>query len=72
MAVKVQRPGIEPIIYQDLVLFRFLAGFINGYALKNLGTSAQLVLDEFGQKLLEELDYKMEMRNIQVRAPTRL
>jgi predicted unusual protein kinase regulating ubiquinone biosynthesis (AarF/ABC1/UbiB family) len=26
----------------------------------------QLVLDEFGQKLLEELDYKMEMRNIQV------
>jgi predicted unusual protein kinase regulating ubiquinone biosynthesis (AarF/ABC1/UbiB family) len=66
VAVKVQRPGIEPIIYQDLVLFRFLAGWLNGYALKNLGTSAQLVLDEFGQKLLEELDYKMEMRNIQV------
>ena len=37
-----QRPGIEPIIYQDLVLFRFLAGFINSYALKNLGTSAQV------------------------------
>ena len=42
VAVKVQRPGIEPIIYQDLVLFRFLAGFINSYALKNLGTSAQV------------------------------
>lgn len=64
VAVKVQRPGIEPIIYQDLVLFRWMAGFLNDYAMKNLGTGAQLVLDEFGQKLLEELDYQQEMRNL--------
>jgi len=65
VAVKVQRPSIESTIYQDLVLFRFLAGFVNEYVRKNLGTSAQLVLDEFGQKLLEELDYQQEARNLQ-------
>ena len=42
VAVKVQRPGIEPIIYQDLVLFRWMAGFLNDYAMKNLGTGAQV------------------------------
>ena len=29
VAIKVQRPGIEPIIYRDLVLFRILGGFVN-------------------------------------------
>lgn len=42
VAVKVQRPSIESTIYQDLVLFRFLAGFVNEYVRKNLGTSAQV------------------------------
>uniref|UniRef100_A0A7S0R3S3 Protein kinase domain-containing protein n=1 Tax=Pyramimonas obovata TaxID=1411642 RepID=A0A7S0R3S3_9CHLO len=63
VAIKVQRPNIEPVIYRDLFLFRFFAGFINGWAIKQLGTNAQLVLDEFAIKLLEELDYKQEARN---------
>eukprot|EP00959_Pyramimonas_sp_CCMP1952_P216127 4520549-Pyramimonas_sp.AAC.1 len=41
VAIKVQRPNIEPIIYRDLFLFRFFAGFINGWAIKQLGTNAQ-------------------------------
>eukprot|EP00238_Polyblepharides_amylifera_P002335 CAMPEP_0196592738 /NCGR_PEP_ID=MMETSP1081-20130531/73651_1 /TAXON_ID=36882 /ORGANISM="Pyramimonas amylifera, Strain CCMP720" /LENGTH=579 /DNA_ID=CAMNT_0041916513 /DNA_START=382 /DNA_END=2121 /DNA_ORIENTATION=- len=64
VAIKVQRPGLEPVINQDLIMFRFLAFFVDDYARKNLGTSAQLVLDEFGQKLLEELDYQQEARNL--------
>jgi len=65
VAIKVQRPGIEPIIYRDLLLFRTLAWFINGYSIKQLGCNAQLVVDEFGEKLLEELDYVQEGRNLQ-------
>jgi len=65
VAIKVQRPGIEPIIYRDLLLFRTLAWFINGYSMKQLGCNAQLIVDEFGEKLLEELDYVQEGRNLQ-------
>ena len=63
VAIKVQRPGIEPIIYRDLLLFRTLAWFINGYRSRRWG-STQLIVDEFGEKLLEELDYVQEGRNL--------
>jgi len=56
VAIKVQRPGIEPIIYRDLVLFRALAAFVNQVSMRRLGCNAQLIVDEFGEKLLEELD----------------
>lgn len=57
VAIKVQRPEIEPIIYRDLFLFRTLASFLNGISLQKLGCNAELIVDEFGEKLLEELDY---------------
>ena len=53
------RPGIEPIIYRDLFLFRTLASFLNGISLQKLGCNAELIVDEFGEKLLEELDYTL-------------
>ena len=37
VAIKVQRPGIEPIIYRDLVLFRALAAFVNQVSMRRLG-----------------------------------
>jgi len=64
VAIKVRRPGVEPLIYRDLFIFRKIAGLFNWYSLKQLGCNAQLVVDEFGEKLLEELDYTQEMRNI--------
>ena len=64
VAIKVQRPGIEPVIYRDLVLFRTLAFFINQISIRRLGCNAQLIVDEFGEKLLEELDYVQEGRNL--------
>lgn len=57
--LQVQRPGIEPIIYRDLFLFRTLASFLNGISLQKLGCNAELIVDEFGEKLLEELDYTL-------------
>ncbi|KAJ4958325.1 hypothetical protein NE237_025436 [Protea cynaroides] len=65
VAIKVQRPSIEPIIYRDLFLFRTLASFLNGISLQKLGCNAELIVDEFGEKLLEELDYTLEARNIE-------
>ncbi|XP_034218318.1 protein ACTIVITY OF BC1 COMPLEX KINASE 1, chloroplastic isoform X2 [Prunus dulcis] len=64
-AGQVQRPEIEPIIYRDLFLFRTLASFLNGISLQKLGCNAELIVDEFGEKLLEELDYTLEARNIE-------
>ncbi|KAE8734728.1 putative Replication protein A 30 kDa subunit [Hibiscus syriacus] len=65
VAIKVQRPQIEPIIYRDLFLFRTLASFLNGISIQKLGCNAELIVDEFGEKLLEELDYTLEARNIE-------
>ncbi|PIA48619.1 hypothetical protein AQUCO_01400894v1 [Aquilegia coerulea] len=64
VAIKVLRPQIEPIIYRDLFLFRMLASFLNGISLQKLGCNAELIVDEFGEKLLEELDYTLA-RNIE-------
>ncbi|EFN50939.1 hypothetical protein CHLNCDRAFT_55429 [Chlorella variabilis] len=64
VAVKVQRPGVEPLIFRDIFIFRTLGTFINGWSLRRLGCNAELIVDEFGEKLLEELDYVQEARNI--------
>lgn len=65
VAIKVQRPNIEPIIYRDLFLFRNLASVLNPFSVQKLGCNAELIVDEFGEKLLEELDYTLEARNIE-------
>jgi len=57
VAIKVQRPGIEPIIFRDLYIFRFLGSALNAISRRRLGCNAELIVDEFGEKLLEELDY---------------
>ena len=64
VAIKVQRPGIEPVIYRDLWLLRVLAFAVNAVAVQRLGCDAVTIIDEFGEKLLEELDYKLEARNM--------
>lgn len=33
---------------------------------QRLGCNAELIVDEFGEKLMEELDYVQEARNIEV------
>jgi predicted unusual protein kinase regulating ubiquinone biosynthesis (AarF/ABC1/UbiB family) len=65
VAIKVQRPDVEPIILRDLFIFRLLGGFFNTISRQRLGCDAELIVDEFGQKILEELDYNQEARNIE-------
>ncbi|KAK9822866.1 hypothetical protein WJX81_006550 [Elliptochloris bilobata] len=65
VAVKVQRPNVGPVILRDLFIFRSMARFVNPICKVRLGCNSELILDEFGEKLLEELDYQQEARNIQ-------
>uniref|UniRef100_K3ZM97 ABC1 atypical kinase-like domain-containing protein n=1 Tax=Setaria italica TaxID=4555 RepID=K3ZM97_SETIT len=51
--------------YRDLFLFRTLASFLNGISLQKLGCNAEFIVDEFGEKLLQELDYTLEATNIE-------
>jgi predicted unusual protein kinase regulating ubiquinone biosynthesis (AarF/ABC1/UbiB family) len=63
VAVKVQRPNLRPIITLDLFLMRWSAGWLAPWLPLNLGHDLTLIVDEFGIKLFEEIDYVNEARN---------
>ncbi|MCY7274131.1 MAG: AarF/ABC1/UbiB kinase family protein, partial [Phormidesmis sp. CAN_BIN44] len=57
VAVKVQRPNLHPILTLDLYLMRWAAGWLSPWLPLNLGHDLTLIVDEFGTKLFEEIDY---------------
>lgn len=63
VAVKVQRPNLRPILSLDLYLMRWAAGWLAPWLPLNLGHDLSLIVDEFGTKLFEEIDYLNEGRN---------
>ncbi|AFZ22786.1 putative unusual protein kinase [Cylindrospermum stagnale PCC 7417] len=63
VAVKVQRPNLRPVITRDLYLMRWAAGWLAPWLPLNLGHDLTLIVDEFGTKLFEEIDYINEGRN---------
>jgi predicted unusual protein kinase regulating ubiquinone biosynthesis (AarF/ABC1/UbiB family) len=63
VAVKVQRPNLLPTLTCDLLLMRWAAGWMAGFLPLNLGHDLTLIVDEFGIKLFEEIDYLNEGRN---------
>jgi predicted unusual protein kinase regulating ubiquinone biosynthesis (AarF/ABC1/UbiB family) len=63
VAVKVQRPNLLPIITLDLYLMRWGASWLAPWLPLNLGHDLTLIVDEFGIKLFEEIDYLNEGRN---------
>lgn len=63
VAVKVQRPNLLPIITLDLYLMRWAASWMAPWLPLNLGHDLTLIVDEFGIKLFEEIDYINEGRN---------
>ncbi len=81
VAVKVQRPHLRPVITKDLYLMRWAATWLSPWLPLNLGHDLTLIVDEFGTKLFEEIDYMNEGRNaekfatnfrddLQVKVPT--
>ncbi|PIG91913.1 AarF/ABC1/UbiB kinase family protein [Gloeocapsopsis sp. IPPAS B-1203] len=63
VAVKVQRPNLRPVLTLDLYLMRWTAGWISSWLPLNLGHDLKMIVDEFGTKLFEEIDYLNEARN---------
>lgn len=63
VAVKVQRPHLLPTLTLDLYLMRWAAGWLSPWLPLNLGHDLRLIVDEFGTKLFEEIDYLNEGRN---------
>ncbi|MDZ8105833.1 MAG: AarF/ABC1/UbiB kinase family protein [Nostoc sp. DedQUE12a] len=63
VAVKVQRPNLRPVLTRDLYLMRWAAGWVAPWLPLNLGHDLTLIVDEFGIKLFEEIDYINEGRN---------
>jgi predicted unusual protein kinase regulating ubiquinone biosynthesis (AarF/ABC1/UbiB family) len=63
VAVKVQRPNLMPIITRDLYLLRWAATWIEPFLPLTMGENLTVVVDEFGVKLFEEIDYQNEGRN---------
>ncbi|MBW4574136.1 MAG: AarF/ABC1/UbiB kinase family protein [Aphanothece sp. CMT-3BRIN-NPC111] len=63
VAVKVQRPNLLPTLTLDLYLMRWAAGWLSPWLPLNLGHDLTLIVDEFGGKLFEEIDYLNEGRN---------
>jgi predicted unusual protein kinase regulating ubiquinone biosynthesis (AarF/ABC1/UbiB family) len=63
VAVKVQRPNLLPVITLDLYLMRWAASWLSPWLPLNLGHDLRLIVDEFGTKLFEEIDYLNEGRN---------
>ena len=63
VAVKVQRPNLRPTLTLDLYLMRWAAGWLAPWLPLNLGHDLSMIVDEFGTKLFEEIDYINEARN---------
>ncbi|NJO93866.1 MAG: AarF/ABC1/UbiB kinase family protein [Hydrococcus sp. RM1_1_31] len=63
VAVKVQRPNLRPAISLDLFLMRCAAKRLGPLLPLNLGHDLTLIVDEFGIKLFEEIDYINEGHN---------
>ncbi|MCY7405808.1 MAG: AarF/ABC1/UbiB kinase family protein [Alkalinema sp. CAN_BIN05] len=63
VAVKVQRPNLYPLITLDLCLMRWAAKTFGHHLPLNLGHDLAMIIDEFGTKLFEEMDYENEGQN---------
>ena len=62
VAVKVQRPDLADGIALDIHILRQLAALANRYA-KNIRSDLVAIMDEFGARIFEEMDYVNEGQN---------
>lgn len=65
VVVKVQRPGIDKIVYTDLAALRIVAAVAMRFRFINRRADTRGLAEEFGRVLLEELSYEHEARNAQ-------
>lgn len=64
VVLKIQRPGIELIINQDIGLLEFLAKLLEKYVPESRIFAPTIIVDEFFRTLKLELDFNIEANNI--------
>ncbi len=64
VAVKIQRPGIDKIIQNDVSILRGLAYLLERYVPEVAPFNPQGMVDEFFKTILYELDFRVEANNI--------
>ena len=62
--VKVSRPNIEDVIARDIYILKRLIPFATSFIDKNLRFSAEGMLAQFIETVYEEMDYRIEARNL--------
>jgi predicted unusual protein kinase regulating ubiquinone biosynthesis (AarF/ABC1/UbiB family) len=63
VAIKVQRPNLLPVLTLDLFILRVIVKLLAPLLPLNLGVGLDAIVDEFGTKLFEEIDYVNEAHN---------
>lgn len=63
VAVKVQRPNIQPLIEQDLAIILDLANFLDKHVPDLSSLNPKAVVNEFSDTIRKELDFTHEARN---------
>lgn len=66
VAIKVQRPLCESKISLDLYILRFYAGFLTALlGMLKRDVDLRQIIDDFGELIYREIDYRAEMVNCQ-------
>lgn len=65
VVVKVQRPDIEQVIEVDLEILGHIASLMEMYVVEMQGHRPTAVVEEFARTLSNEIDYTVEISNIQ-------
>lgn len=65
VVIKVRRPGISQLISVDLEIFGHIASLMEQYLEEVRGHSPSAVVEEFAASLHRELDFSIELTNIQ-------
>ena len=63
VVIKVQRPGIDQIVYTDLAALRIVARVAMLFPFVRRRADTRALIEEFGRVLLEELSYRHEAHN---------
>lgn len=64
VVVKVQRPGIQEVIAEDLSALEAAAALLDGHTAIGRHYQFKSLVEEFGKSLSRELDYRLEAQNL--------
>ncbi len=65
VALKIQRPGVQPVIESDLGILYAIAGWLEEAIVEAQAMDLRGVITDFTKSISQELDFKIEARNLE-------